>query len=73
MDKDQCLFTTSSDVTLLVLYFQNNLPMFVPSATPQEALAHLFTTAADSDPLNAWNILDDSNTNLSNSQKELLV
>jgi hypothetical protein len=41
MDKDQCLFTTSSDVTLSVPYFQNNLPMFVPSATPREALAHL--------------------------------
>eukprot|EP00957_Ditylum_brightwellii_P189814 14450636-Ditylum_brightwellii.AAC.1 len=47
--------------------------MFVPSATPCEALAHLFTTAADSDPLNTWNILDNSNTNLTNSQKELLT
>eukprot|EP00957_Ditylum_brightwellii_P165234 12580500-Ditylum_brightwellii.AAC.1 len=47
--------------------------MFVPSATPQETLPHLFTTAADLDPLNAWNILDDSNNNLSNSQKELLA
>eukprot|EP00957_Ditylum_brightwellii_P116320 8872529-Ditylum_brightwellii.AAC.1 len=47
--------------------------MFVPSAIPQEALAHLFTTTADLDPLNTWNILDDSNTNLSNSQKELVA
>eukprot|EP00957_Ditylum_brightwellii_P183271 13960232-Ditylum_brightwellii.AAC.1 len=47
--------------------------MFVPSATLQEALAHLFTTAINLDPLNAWNILDDSNTNLTNSQKELIA
>eukprot|EP00957_Ditylum_brightwellii_P011152 844994-Ditylum_brightwellii.AAC.1 len=47
--------------------------MCVPSATSQEDLAHLFTTAAVSDPLNAWNILDDSNMNLTTSQKELLA
>eukprot|EP00957_Ditylum_brightwellii_P103761 7904749-Ditylum_brightwellii.AAC.2 len=46
--------------------------MFVPSATPREAFAHLFTTDADSDPLNAWNILDDSSMNLTNSQRNFL-
>eukprot|EP00957_Ditylum_brightwellii_P159267 12122554-Ditylum_brightwellii.AAC.1 len=47
--------------------------MFVPSATPKEALAHLFTTAAESNPLYAWTIIDDSAMKITNSQKELLA